>query len=192
MVTWLDRRRVRGSAGLNVLLAVSGLVAAAALVVAVAAIAGSLGGERSVAVRVLADEVDITIDDVDLTIEEVSGTVEASGGIHLVGSLGAALEALAAGVIAVVLGLVVWSARRGEPFESANATRLRIAAGAAVVGFVGGLVQSVGHLLATDDAGLTPSTEIGFGWPAAILVFVVLSQVWAVGVGLRDDAELTI
>ncbi|MGI9598706.1 MAG: hypothetical protein ACR2QK_21255 [Acidimicrobiales bacterium] len=186
-----------GPLGLRALLVVCGGVAAVGLVVGLVALAGNLTGEKPVGVRVDADQFAITAagatsTDDGFTAERVVGTVTGSSSGYFVTSVGRAVQAAAAVLIAVALGLALNTARKGDPFVRANLFRLRIATVAPLLGFAGAVVVSFGHMMATDHAGFTPQTELTFSWLFVALIFAALGEIWKVGVGLREDAQLTI
>ena len=182
----------RADGSLSVLLAICVLAAVLAAADGVWELAGNLTGDRVVDVSINAT--DLTIDDVGQDFEpaEISGTIASSAGAYLVSSLGRAAEAAAAVMLAVMLGLVLNSARHGDPFVAANARRLRWAALAAIPGLTGALVASFGEMMATEEAGFLPQATLSFAWVFVFFILAALSEIWKVGVAMRDDARLTV
>ena len=112
------------------------------------------------------------------------------------------MRAIAAlGLVAVPLNLavlrrlvaMVQTVRAGDPFVTANASRLQAIAWlllgqqvlSVAIGMIAKFVSTPGHPLHL-DAGFSPS-----GWLAVILTFV-LARVFAEGARMRDDLEGTV
>ena len=121
--------------------------------------------------------------------------------------LGAAADLLPLVLIIALLWFlrgIARSVRDGDPFTATNVRRLRAIGGLLILGFVAAhfaeaVVQDA--LLepysrardAFDEPGLRPAND---GFPAAALLFglgvIVLAQVFAHGVALREDVDATI
>ena len=113
----------------------------------------------------------------------------------------------APGFLLLVAGLwliqrVAASIRRGDPFQEANARRLRWVGILLLLGyplsvFVGGFFQN--WFFSNEHSPALPPAEITIGFPvislAAILggfCFLVLAEVFRYGVRLREDVEATV
>jgi hypothetical protein len=177
---------------LNVLLVICVLAAVLAAGAGFWELARNVTGDRMVDVSINA--ADLTIAEVGQNFEpvEVAGTVAASARAYLVSSLGRAAEAAAAVMVAAMLGLVLNSARHGDPFVAVNARRLRWAALAAIPGLSGALVASFGAMMATEEAGFLPQATLSFAWVFVFFILAALSEIWKVGVAMREDARLTV
>ncbi|MEZ5232382.1 MAG: hypothetical protein R2749_06705 [Acidimicrobiales bacterium] len=180
-----------GGADLVALMAVAALAVAGAVVTGLVRVAGNWG-ERRMPLRVDAGEGVEVVAPAGFVAEDIGGTLTGSPGSYALWSVGQVLILLAVAAIAVAVLLVVNDARRGEPFSGRNVRRWAVAAGACVVGQIGGVVTSLGELNAKMDSEVTASTTLSFAWIGLFLVFVALVSVFRKGNLLRDDVELTV
>jgi hypothetical protein len=187
-------RRLFGEsrADLVVLMAMAGLTVAGAAGAAITTLWGNVTGDRTLDVRAdLGKGISALAPD-RFAVVDVTGKLAASDGTYLVWSIGQALQMLAVAAIAVLVLLVLLGAWRGEPFAAANVKRFLIAAGVSMVGQVGAFVSSVAEMNAKMDLDITAGVEISLIWVPVAFVLYALASVFRRGLGLRDDAELTI
>ena len=166
----------------------------------IAGIVGAVGGDRSVAVHVEVDvnELDalpagvISPEDVPVTLKIEDATSE-----QVLYSVGRDLS-IAALVAAVLwlLRLIVLSVRRGDPFAAANVRRLRIIGLLLIAGVpIANLITSAFEMALASSTGVESSgVAIVVPGPALMagLGVLVLAEVFAHGVRLREDVEGTI
>lgn len=124
-----------------------------------------------------------------LGIDDASGIPGMIGGLRAIAALGLAAVPLNNAVLKRLV-VIVETVRRGDPFVSANALRLRAIAWALlalqiislVIGGIGKAISTPAHPLRL-DAGFSTS-----GWLAVVLTFV-LARVFAEGTLMRRDLE---
>lgn len=124
-----------------------------------------------------------------LGIDEASWIPRMIGGLRIIAVLGLVAVPINHFILRKLVAIVE-TVRRGEPFVSANAIRLRRIAWALlalqllsiVIGMIGKAISTPAHPLRL-DAGFSTS-----GWLAVVLTFV-LARVFAEGTLMRRDLE---
>ncbi|MET8776974.1 DUF2975 domain-containing protein [Nocardia sp. NPDC004654] len=94
-----------------------------------------------------------------------------------------------------LLALVLYRARRSDPFTPRTVAGLRLIGAVLLAGMIGALLEGAAELVldrTVDSARTAGGFEVAIGWPLAGLGCFVVAEILARGTRMRDDLATVI